>query len=82
MNKNVDEDFPLKDILEDVPNEGTQTLFSPKTSFSADDNELDEQGFDNAIPAVLLSPCSRRTSVSEQGLKRACSGELLVPPSP
>lgn len=82
MNKDVDEDSPLKDILEGVPNKGTETLFSPKTSFSADDNELDEQGFDNAVPAVLLSPCSRRTSVSEQGLKRACSSELLVPPSP
>lgn len=83
------EDVRLKSFpsAEDISQESPRTLVSPKIRVLGD-NELEEPGltFSNRniveVPAVLLSPCSRRASGSEQGLRSASSSEFLVPPFP
>ena len=90
MSENFDENIEVKDFssTEDISNETTlKTLFSPETRILDEEPVLDKNSeFLNKnvreVPAVLLSPCSRRTSLSEQGLRSGCSCEFLVPPSP
>ena len=95
MTEHLGENICLKDhsTKEDIPEETTKTLFSPKIKFSLDDNEREEPSVDEnkqfrlnksilEIPSVLLSPCSRRASKSEQNLRSGSPIELLVPPSP
>ena len=95
MTEDQIEDICLKDhsAKEDIAEETTQTLFSPKIKLSLGDNEREEPSVDEnkkirlnknilEIPSVLLSPCSRRASKSEQNVRSGSPSELLVPPLP
>ena len=94
MTEYFDEDIRLEEfsLTEDISEETTQTLLSPKIRLLVNNGREESAGLDGSkgfldknileIPAVLLSPCSRRTSRSEQGLSSGSSCEFLVPPSP